>query len=354
MSIATREGEESTKSIDDAPIVDSSGWSSRATLDIIGSAGMGVEFNAIENPDTKLNATYRKVLAPNPQGQKMALLGLLLPRWFLRALPVRHNTDIMASTKTIKEVCRDIIRKTKDHKEKRVNKDIISVALESGSFTDEELVNQMMTFLAAGHETTAASMTWAFYLLCQHPETQTRLRKEIRANLPPIDSTDAITAASLDQCHYLHAVCNEILRLYPPVPYTMREAGRDTSIVGHPVPKGTTIVLVPWAVNTATALWGADADRFNPDRWIAGPGQATNNTGGAESNYAFMTFLHGPRGCIGQAFARAEFACLLAAVVGRFEIKSAEGEGVKLAIRSGITAKPAGGVPVRIKPVERW
>lgn len=354
MSIAAREGEEPAKSIDDAPIVESSGWSSRATLDIIGSAGMGVEFDAIGNPDTKLNVTYRNVLAPNPQQQKMALLGLFLPQWFLRALPVRHNTDIMGSTQTIKEVCRDIIRKTKDkldRKESRVNTDIISVALESGSFTDEDLVNQMMTFLAAGHETTATSMTWAFYLLCQHPETQTRLRKEIRANLPPIDGTDAVNAASLDQCHYLHAVCNEVLRLYPPVPYTMREAGRDTSILGQHVPKGTTIVLVPWAVNTATALWGPDAGQFNPDRWI-GPGRA--NTGGAESNYAFMTFLHGPRSCIGQSFAKAEFACLLAAVVGRFEIKSADEGGFKPAIRGGITAKPANGVPVKIRPVEGW
>ncbi|KAF6240045.1 hypothetical protein HO173_001655 [Letharia columbiana] len=353
MSVARKEGKESVKSIDNAAMVDISGWFSRATLDIIGVAGMGHDFDAIDNPDTKINVTYRSVFSPSRQQRTMALLGLFLPQWFLRALPVAHNNKIVESSNTIKEVCRELIREKKeklDQKQKRVDADILSVALESGGFTEEDLVNQMMTFLAAGHETTASAMTWAFYLLCLHPEVQTRLREEIRANLPPIDDTETVTAASLDQCHYLHAVCNEVLRVYSPVPGTIREAGRDTSILGQYVPKGTKILLSPWAVNTATSLWGPDADKFNPDRWM-GPGKA--NSGGAESNYAFLTFLHGPRSCIGQAFAKAEFACLMAAVVGRFEVKIAD-EDFKLVIKGSITAKPKNGLTVRIKPIEGW
>lgn len=353
MSVARKEGKDSVKSIDNAAMVDISGWFSRATLDIIGVAGMGHDFDAIDNPDTKINVTYRSVFSPSRQQRTMALLGLFLPQWFLRALPVAHNNKIVESSNTIKEVCRELIREKKeklDQKQKRVDADILSVALESGVFTEEDLVNQMMTFLAAGHETTASAMTWAFYLLCLHPEVQTRLREEIRANLPPIDDTETVTAASLDQCHYLHAVCNEVLRVYSPVPGTIREAGRDTSILGQYVPKGTKIMLIPWAVNTATSLWGPDADKFNPDRWM-GPGTA--NSGGAESNYAFLTFLHGPRSCIGQAFAKAEFACLMAAVVGRFEVKIADAD-FKLEIKGSITAKPKNGLTVRIKPIEGW
>lgn len=353
MSVARKEGKESVQSIDDAAIVEISGWSSRATLDIIGVAGMGHDFASLDNPDTKINVTYRDVFSPTRQQRVMALLGLFLPQWFLRALPVEHNNKIVESSNIIKEVCRELIRKKKeklDQKEKRVDADILSVALESGGFTEEDLVNQMMTFLAAGHETTASALTWAFYLLCLHPEVQTRLREEIRANLPHIDDTETVTAASLDECHYLHAVCNEVLRVYPPVPGTIREAGRDTSILGQFVPKGTKILLSPWAVNTSISLWGPDAAEFNPDRWM-GPGKA--NSGGAESNYAFLTFLHGPRSCIGQAFAKAEFACLLAAVVGRFEFKMADKDFV-LEIKGGITAKPKNGLTVRIKPLEGW
>lgn len=353
MSVARKEGKESVESINDAAIVEISGWAKRVTLDIIGVAGMGHDFDAIDNPDTKINVTYRNVFSPSRQQRVMALLGLFLPQWFLRALPVAHNNRIEESSHTIKEVCRELIRKKReklDQKEKRVDADILSIALESGAFTEEDLVNQMMTFLAAGHETTASAMTWAFYLLCLHPEVQTRLREEIRANLPPINDTETVTATSLDNCHYLHAVCNEVLRLFPPVAGTVREAGRDTSILGQYVPKGTKIQLSPWALNTATSLWGPDADKFNPDRWM-GPGKA--NSGGAESNYAFLTFLHGPRSCIGQAFAKAEFACLLAAVVGRFEIKNAD-EDFKLEIKGEITSKPRHGLNVRIKPLEGW
>ena len=208
----------------------------------------------------------------------------------------------------------------------------------------------MMTFLAAGHETTATTMAWACLLMCLHPDSQTRLREDIRTNLPSIDGDETITAASLEKCHYLHAVCNEVLRLYPAVPFTTREACRDTSILGQYVPKGTKVVLIPWAVNIATSLWGPDADKFNPDRWL-GPGKA--NSGGAESNYAFMTFLHGPRSCIGQSFAKAEFACLLAATIGRFEIKLAD-PNFKVEIRGTLTSKPKDGVPVRIMPVKGW
>ena len=353
MSVAQEKGKESDKTLDDAPIVDIAGWSSRATLDIIGRAGTGVEFGAIENPDTKLNVTYRSVFSPTRQQRMMGLLGLILPQWFLRSLPINHNNKIEKSVNTIKEVCRELISKKKetlDQEGKRVDTDILSVALESGGFTEEDLVNQMMTFLAAGHETTATALLWAFHLLCLHPDSQTRLRREVRANLPPIDDAETITAASLDQCQYLHAVCNEVLRLRAPVPFTMREAGRDTSILGQYVPKGTKIILAPRAINVATALWGPDADEFNPDRWM-GPGKA--NSGGAESNYAFLTFLHGPRSCIGQAFAKAEFACLLAAVIGRFEIKLAD-EDYKPELVQGVTTKPKNGLPVKIRPVEGW
>ena len=353
MSVARKEGKESVELIDDAAVVEIAGWASRATLDIIGVAGMGHEFNSIDDPNAEMNRTYRNVFSPSRQQRILALLGLVLPQLILRILPVAHNSKIAEATNTIKGVCRELVREKKrklDQAEKRVDADIPSIALESGGFTEEDLVNQMMTFLAAGHETTASALTWAFYLLCLHPQVQTRLRDEVRANLPSIDDTETVTAASLDQCLYLNAVCNEILRLYPPVPGTIRDAGRDTSILGQFVPKGTKIILSPWAINTATALWGPDADKFNPDRWM-GPGKA--NSGGAESNYAFMTFLHGPRSCIGQAFAKAEFACLVAALVGRFEIKNAD-ENFQLDIKGSITAKPRHGLNVRIKPVHGW
>lgn len=88
MSVAQKEGKASIDNIQDASVVEIGGWGSRAALDIIGVAGMGHDFDAIENPETELNVTYRKVFQPSRQQQIMGLLGIVLPQWFLRSLPV--------------------------------------------------------------------------------------------------------------------------------------------------------------------------------------------------------------------------------------------------------------------------
>lgn len=347
-------GTEPVQNLRDAPVVEISNWTSRATLDIIGLAGMGQDFNAIQDPENELYTTYQTVFQPSKGARFLGLLSGFIPFGLVKILPFRRNLQIFQASNTIRRVCRQLIdqkREILDRKEKKSGVDILSVALESGGFTAEKLVDQMMTFLAAGHETTATAMTWAAHLLCLHPGVQARLRYEIRKNLPPIDDADtAVTAQMLDNLPYLHAVCNEVLRVRPPVPMTLREASKDTSILGTFIPKGTRIMLAPYGANLSTALWGADAATFDPDRWM-GSGRA--NTGGAESNYAFLTFLHGPRSCIGQSFSRAEFACLLAALVGRFEFEL-EDEERKIEIKGGITGKPKDGLPIRLRLIEGW
>ncbi len=328
-------------------------WLSRATLDIIGVAGMGQDFNSLKDPNSELNVKYRKVFTPSRGAQILGFLSLFLPTWFLHSIPVKRNEDIMEASKLIRRTCRQLINQKKEtlqNAEKDTGVDIISVALKSGAFSDENLVDQMMTFVAAGHETTATACTWAIYLLCRHKDVQSRLRDEVRTNLPNVDDpTSQVTAAMLDSLPYLHAVCNEVLRIYSPVPLTLRAAAKDTSILGQFVPKGTVIILSPWAINTSKELWGPDAADFNPDRWM-GPGRA--NTGGVESAYSFMTFLHGPRSCIGQSFAKAEFACLVAALVGKFDMRMES--DVPVEIQGGITAKPKGGLRVRMEVLEGW
>ncbi|KAL8684238.1 MAG: hypothetical protein Q9218_008370, partial [Villophora microphyllina] len=313
-------GGEPTTDLSKSPVQEITNWSSRATLDIVGTAGMGQDFGAIKDPTTELNATYRKVFEPSGQAKILSVLSLFLPGWFVNRIPVSRNHDIPLASRTIRRVCRQLIEQKKETISSKGPSgiDIISVALSSNVFTDENLIDQMMTFLVAGHETTATALSWGVYALSKRPHYQTRLREEIRANLPSIDDPEApITAEMLDGVHFLHAVCNEILRLHSPVTVTLRQAAKDTSICGNFVPKGTSIVISPTAINANKALWGPDAEDFRPERWLNAD-NTVNNSGGASSNYAFLTFLHGPRSCIGQAFAKAEFAVLVAGVVGRF------------------------------------
>ncbi|KAJ9655706.1 hypothetical protein H2198_005503 [Neophaeococcomyces mojaviensis] len=331
-------------------IVEVGEWASRAALDIIGVGGMGQDFNSLADPNTELNSTYRKVFAPSRAAQILGLLQFFLPSWLLSALPIKRNGDIMAASKLARETSRQLVRQKKEKlaKKEKMDPDIISIALESGIFSEDKLVDNMMTFLAAGHETTASSLTWAAYLLSKHPEVQTRLRHEIHEHINSLSNN--VDDTIIDGMPYLHAVVQEILRVYGPVPLTLREAVINTSILGHYIPKGTIVMLAPWAVNFSKELWGQDADQFNPDRWMQA-GQA--NSGGASSNYAFLTFLHGPRSCIGQKFAVAELKCLLAAFVGKFEFEMTYPDE-NIEVKGGITARPRNGMRLNVKVVEGW
>ncbi|KAI9745454.1 MAG: hypothetical protein M1818_000988 [Claussenomyces sp. TS43310] len=344
----------------DQAIMEAGSWASRATLDIIGVAGMGQDFGAIADPATPLFKTYNRIFKPSKQAQILQLLGIFVPIWIVRRLPVKRNGELEAAVKVIRSTCAQLIASKKEKLAKKAltDVDILSVAIESGGFKDENLIDQVMTFLAAGHETTASAMTWAIYMLCLHPEIQTKLRTEIRSKLPSVDSDESVSSPDIDRMPYLNAVCNEVLRYFAPVPLTVREAVVDTSILGHVVPKGTRIMLVPSATNKDTSLWGDDAGTFNPDRWM--PDISTSphvRNGGAASNYAFMTFLHGPRSCIGQGFSKAEFACLLAAWIGRLEFElndPAEMDQSKLRIKSGVTQRPADGLWVKARVLPGW
>lgn len=332
--------------------IDVKDWASRATLDIIGLAGLGRDFDSIKDPDNELIRTYKSIFSPGRGGQIMAALFFIAP-WLVRVLPIKRNSDFEAASQVIKKTCFSLVQQEKLNlasKNEGAARNILSVAIESGGFTDEGLVNQLMTFLIAGHETTASALSFAICMLCKYPETQTRLRNEVRSLLPdPRSPSSSITSNDLDSLPYLKAVCNEVLRLYSPVPITVRVAVQDTTLVGHFIPKGTTIFISPWATNANKDFWGEDAGNFNPDRWL---GEGKANTGGIESNYAFLTFLHGPRSCIGQSFAKGEFACLLAAWAGTLETRFANADYV-MTVRNGLTPRPKD-LEVKVQVLGEW
>ncbi|MCJ1243271.1 hypothetical protein MMC30_000468 [Trapelia coarctata] len=316
-------------------------WASRATLDIIGLAGLGQDFNTIEDPSNELSKTYRQICSPSKTALLLGVLGFAGPTRLLGSLLIKFTDDFISASRTVKSHCYSLVEAKKYHMRKADEApsiDILSVALHSGNISDDDLVNHLMTFLLAGHETISSSLTWAIYYLCKYPSIQTRLRAELATRLPQArDATWSPTAAEIEDLPYLHAVCHEVVRLRPPVPTIPRMANVDTSIVGHFIPKGTIIILPPWAVNTSKELWGEDAAEFNPERWM-GPGRA--NTGGAESAYSFLTFLKGPRGCIGENFAWAELTCLVAAWVVALQTEFAE-EDYIMVVENGITARPS-------------
>lgn len=203
------------------------------------------------------------------------------------------------------------------------------------------------------HETTSSALTWASYLLSTYPEIQNRLRLEIQEYIPnpnSLSKADFDVAQLLESMPYLNGVCNEVLRLFPTIPVSARVAVRDTTVAGHFIPKNTMIFVVPWAINRNPDLWGPSAEEFVPERWIdKETGRATMN-GGADSNYAFLTFLHGPRSCIGERFARAELRALLTAFVGNFSMELANPKE-RVVVGGTITSKPMDGMKLNLLPM---
>lgn len=182
-----------------------------------------------------------------------------------------------------------------------------------------------------------------------YPDIQRKLRAEIHARLEYVGGgpPEGIFWDVLESMPYLNGFCEEVLRLYPTVPVTVREAQRETCVAGQRVPRGTLFLLVPYATNRNPAAWGADADKLVPERWIdtdPRTGAARpNKTGGTTSNFASLTFLHGPRACIGQDFAKAELRCAVAGLVGGFEVRLRPDQE-EPRISGVITAKAEGGM----------
>ncbi|RHZ62720.1 hypothetical protein CDV55_106203 [Aspergillus turcosus] len=340
--------------------VEMSVWASRLTLDIIGPAAMGRDFRSLHNPENKVADSFLAILEPTKEKMAFLAINFILPQWFARRLPWRLNKVIDTETGFLRDLCKDIVREKRKTivsskmTAKELEADILGTMMVGGDFTDDELVDQMLTFLAAGHETTASALTWACYLLTLNPDVQERLRAEIREHIPSGDHP--ITWSDLESMPLLNGVCQEVLRLYPTVPITIREAVRDTTIAGKHVPKRTRIIICPYAINRSPEFWGDNGEEFVPERWIDTDknGQpVVNHNGGASTNFAQITFLHGQRSCIGKDFARAELRCAVAGVVGRFKFEMQDPKQ-EIHIAGAVTTKPVEGMHLKMSRVDEW
>jgi cytochrome P450 len=205
---------------------------------------------------------------------------------------------------------------------------------EDGSrMIDKQLRDEMVTLLLAGHETTAAALTFCFYFLALHPEADARLAAELDAVLagrPP-------TAADISGLRFTEWVVKETLRLYPPVPSVGREALTNCEIGGYHVPKGAQMFVVPWMTHRDKRWFGEDADKFRPERW-------DNDLANRLPRGAYYPFADGPRSCIGMQFAMMEAVLVLATVASRYRLELAPGYTLKLS--SSVTLRPQGGMPM--------
>jgi cytochrome P450 len=204
--------------------------------------------------------------------------------------------------------------------------------------SDEEMRAQIATIFTAGHETTAVALTWTWYLLAMHPWAEERLHAE----LDQVLGTRAPVAADMGRLKYTRMVIEESMRLYPPVHTMSRQALAEDVIAGHPIAKGTDVMVVPWLLQRHRKLWD-EPDRFDPERFLP-------ERSGNRHRFAYLPFGAGPRICIGMGFAMMEAVLLLARMAQSWRLALKPDQVVEPV--GLITLRPKGGLPMRLVPRE--
>jgi len=204
--------------------------------------------------------------------------------------------------------------------------------------TVRQLRDEVMTFLLAGHETTAVALAWTWYLLARHPEIAERTRAEVLGVLgdrPP-------SLEDLPRLPLARMVVEEAMRLYPPVWGIGRQSIAADRIAGWDIPAGALVNLSPWVTHRHPAIWN-DPERFDPERFRPGGERA-------RPRFAYFPFSGGPRLCIGEAFSMLEAQIIVAMMLQRYRLTLVDPRPVD--IETTLTIRPRGGLPMHATHVD--
>ncbi len=225
--------------------------------------------------------------------------------------PITGYGKRMAATRQLNMLIYTLIAQRRD--DDRDYNDVLSMLMSAQSgaepdtkLTEKQIHDHILTFLAAGHETTAITLVWTLYLLSQYPQVRIKLQDEIRSVLADREPT----IDDLAKIPYLDWVLDESMRLYPPAWMQMRFVARETEINGMKLPVGTLLVLSQWVMHRLPEIW-QDAEVFKPERWD--PENEQHIPLGA-----YFPFGGGPRICIGMPLAQLEAKIILASILQRY------------------------------------
>jgi cytochrome P450 len=261
---------------------------------------------------------------------------MLLPP-LLRMLPTPGNIRYRHAARQLDDIVYGLIRHRRSNGQGA--DDLLSALLQAqdesgGGMRDEQLRDEVMTLLLAGHETTAVSLSWTWHLLAQHPEIEKKLWSELREVL----HGRSPTTQDLSKLPYTERVVKEVMRLYPPAWAIVRNSLEDCELGGYRVPARATLMMSQWVMHRDPRYF-EQPERFNPDRWLDDRAKGT-------PKFAYFPFGGGPRSCIGAAFATMEAILVLATIAQKYQIRVAPECPVE-AVPS-ITLRPRHGIKVML------
>nr|GAT54231.1 predicted protein [Mycena chlorophos] len=356
-------------------------WMGKATLDIIGLAGFNYSFNSLaKEGDSELGKAFETIFSGTEQFRIFGLLQMLIP--ILRKIRTNIDKTTDSARETMMRVASQLLQDSKREMAENGtfekgsglrSRDLLSLLVRANTekdlppnqrLSDLDVMAQIPTFFLAGHETTSTGTTWALFALTQNKAARTRLREElftIESDTPTMDEINALP--------FLDCVVRETMRLHAPVPSTIREATQDDVVplatpytdvngVVHEtlqIYKGQTIMIPILAMNRDERIWGPDSREFVPERWEK---DISNSIPGVWGH--MLTFLGGPRACIGYRFSLVETKCLLFSLLRAFEFDLAvpvEDIGKKSTVtqRPLVKSEPKAGyqLPLLVRPYAR-
>jgi cytochrome P450 len=275
------------------------------------------------------------ILMRNTTGARM-----LLPP-IVRYLP---TPTMMAVRRAVRQLDETVYRIIAAHRAgKADSSDLLSMLMnardEDGSgMNDKQLRDEVLTFLLAGHETTALALSWTWHLLSQNPEVEEKLHSELQRVLGG-RSPEFIDLGALN---YTDRVIKESMRLYPPAWSLARTTIAEFELRGYRIPRGANIVMSQWIMHHNPKYF-ADPEKFDPDRWLDPAMQKL-------PRFAYFPFGGGPRQCIGNSFATMEATLLLATIAQRFRMRSVPGNVVEPV--PSFTLRPKHGIPMTLQARE--
>jgi len=259
---------------------------------------------------------------------------VLLPLW----VPTPQNLRAKAGVRRIEKIIYRIIAERR--KSGQDTGDLLSTLLqvrdEDGTrMNDRQLRDETITLFLAGHETTASTLSWTWWLLAQNPAVEKRFHEELHCVL----GGRAPTMDDLPKLTYLGLVLTESLRLYPPAWGMARLAEEEHEILGYPVRPGYGVAMAQWVVHR-DARWFDAPLEFRPERWENGLAKRL-------PRFAYFPFGGGPRQCIGNTFALMEASVVLATIGQKFRLSVLPGQEVRP--MASITMRPRNGIRVRLE-----
>ena len=297
------------------------------TLRVLGKTLLDVDIDRTADALEPLLAALRERLDPRTLSAYVPL-----------AVPTPTNRRVRTARAEFEATLDEIIaeRRAEAAADREARDDVLSLllSLDESTMTRERLGHQLLTFLVAGHDTTALTLTYTWFLLGNHPDVQRTLHAELDSTLDGRDPR----AEDLFELPYLDDVLTEVLRLYPPAFTTFRQPTRPVTLGGYEIAPDAQLTIPQWLVHRDDR-WYDDPDTFRPERW-------TDDFEAQLPDYAYYPFGGGPRHCIGMRFARMEAKLAIAALAQRYRFETVTDAPLDLAMR--ITLSPSEPVAVRV------